>query len=104
MVRLRAHEILRQIQHLLLRQHLAGKGQLQHRHGRGVVVEDQRRLGARRHLADGGLGDGRHLRRGGADIDVGLEEDLDDADAGHGLAFDMLDVVDGGGQNALDKA
>ena len=33
-----------QVEHLLFRQGLGGQRQLQHRHGRGVVVEDQRRL------------------------------------------------------------
>ena len=39
-----------------------------------------------------------HLRHRGGDIHTGLEEDLDDAVAGDGLAFDMLDIADGGGQ------
>ena len=33
----------------------------------------------------------------------GLEEDLDDADAGIGLGLDVLDVVDGGGERALER-
>ena len=39
---------------------------------------------------------------GQADIGGGLEEDLDDADAGQRLAFDMLDIVHRGGQDALE--
>jgi len=32
------------------------------------------------------------LRGGGADIDRGMKEDLDDADAGQRLALDMVDI------------
>ena len=71
----------------------AGKAQLQDRHGGGVVIQDQRRSDAGRHLLQHRLGDRGHLGGGGADIHIGMEEYLDDADAGQRLAFDMVDVV-----------
>ena len=79
----------------LFRKLRAGKRQLQDRHSRGVVVEDQRRGDARRHLLQHGLRERSDLRGRGADIGAGLEEDLDDADARQGLALDMFDIVDG---------
>ncbi len=100
---LRPEEVLCQVQHLLLRQHPAGGGELQHRHGRSVVGDHQRRGGAGRHLADGRLGNGRDLGGGGADIHRRLEEDLDDAHAVHRVAFGVLDIVDGGGEDALER-
>jgi hypothetical protein len=51
-----------------------------------------------RHLLEHRLGDRGHLGGGGADVDVGLEEDLDDADARQRLALDVLDVVDARGE------
>jgi len=48
------------------------------------------------------LRDGGDLRVGRSDVDVGLEEDLDDAEAGIGIGNDMLDVVDRGRQRALE--
>jgi hypothetical protein len=54
-------------------------------------------------LPDDRLRDRRHLGVGGANIDIGLEEDLDDPDAGIGIGDDVLDVVDGGGQRPLER-
>jgi hypothetical protein len=48
------------------------------------------------------LRDRGDLGVGGADIDVGLEEDLDDAEAVIGIGDDVLDVVDRGRQRALN--
>ena len=91
------------VEQVLLGQPLAGQRQLDDRHRRGAVVEDQRRRRTRRQLLDHGLRDGGDLRIRGADIDVGLEENLDNADAVIGIGDDMLDVVDGGGQRALER-
>ena len=50
-----------------------------------------------------------NLRNGGdlgvrhRDIDAWLEEDLDDAHTGVGVGFDVLNVVDRGGQAALKQ-
>ena len=49
------------------------------------------------------LRDRRHLRVGGADIDIGLEEDLDDAEAVIGIGDDVLDVVDRRRQRPLKR-
>ena len=88
---------------VLLGQPLARQRDLDDRHGGSAVVQDQRRRGARRQLPDHRLRDRRHLRVGGADIDIGLEEDLDDADAGIGIGDDVLDVVDRRRQRPLER-
>ena len=99
----RAHRSYGKVEKLLLGETLARQRQLQDRHGRGVVVQDQRRRGAGRHLLEQRLRDRRDLRVGGANVDVRLEEDLDDADAVVGVGLDVLDVVDGGGQRPLER-
>ncbi len=88
---------------LLLGEAFARQRHLHDRHGRGAVVEDQRRRRARRHRLEQGLRDRGDLGVGGADVDVGLEEDLDDAEAVVGIGLDVLDVVDGGRQRALER-
>ena len=88
---------------VLLGQPLARQRELDDRHGRGVVVQDQRRRRTGRQLLQQRLRDRGDLRVGGADVDIGLEEDLDDADAVIGVGDDMLDVVDGRGQRALER-
>ncbi len=87
---------------VLLAQPLTRQRDLQDRHRRGAVVQDQRRRGARRHLLEKRLGDRRHLRVGGADIDARLKEDLDDAEAVIGIGLDVLDVIDRRGQCLLE--
>ena len=99
----RAQLVDADIGEVLLGQAFARQRELDDRHGRGAVVEDQRRRRAGRHLPDHGLRDRGHLRVGGADIDVRLEEDLDDADAGVGVRHDVLDVVDRRRQRALER-
>ena len=88
---------------ILLGEAIARQGDLEDRHGGGAVVQDQRRGRARRHRLDQGLRDRGDLGVGGADIDIGLEEDLDDAEAVIGIGRDVLDVVDRGGQRALKR-
>ena len=90
-----------EIEELGLRERVARQGELDDRHARGVVDENDRRGDARGKLFQDGLRDRRDLRLRGVDVDVRLEEDLDDADAGQRLRLDMLDVVDGGRQRAL---
>src|SRR3546814_550441 len=80
---------------------LTGQRELDDRHRRGVVVEDQRRRGAGRERLEDRLRDRRHLRVGGGDVDAGLEENLDDAEADQRGRFDVLDVVDRRCQHAL---
>ena len=88
---------------ILLGQALARQRHLDDRNRRGAVIEDQRRRRARRHLLDQGLRNRGDLGVGGADVDVRLEENLDDADAVIGIRGDVLDVVDGGRQRALER-
>jgi hypothetical protein len=88
---------------VLLGEAVARQRDLDDRHRRGAVVEDQRRCRARRQLLQQGLGDRRDLRVGGTDVDIGLEEDLDDADAIVGVRNDVLDVVDRRGQRPLER-
>ena len=99
----RAQLIDADVGEVLLGQALAGQRDLDDRNGGGAVVEDQRRRRARRHLLEQGLRDRGDLGVGGADVDVRLEEDLDDADAVIGICHDVLDVVDGGRQRALKR-
>ena len=99
----RADLIDAEVGQILLGQAFARQGDLQDRHCRGVVVEDQRRRRARRHLLDQRLRNRRHLGVGGADVDIGLEENLDDAKAVVGIGLDMFDVVDGRRQGALER-
>ena len=96
-----AHEVEPEVEQRLLGQALAGKRELNDRNGGSVVVEDQRRHAAGRHLSQQCLRYRRHLRVGGADVGAGLEEYFDDADAGIVVGFDVFDVVDGRGQRAL---
>ena len=88
---------------VLLGEPLARQRDLDDGHRGRAVVQDQRRRRARRHLLEQGLRDRRDLGVGGADIDIRLEEDLDDAEAVIGIGDDMLDVVDGRRQRALER-
>ncbi len=97
----RAHEVLRGVQHLLLGQRRRRGRQLQDRHGRGVVVQDQRRGDARRQLLQHRLRIGGHLGGRRADVDARLEVDLHDAHAGQRGAFQVVDAVDDGGEVAF---
>ena len=96
--KLRADEVLPEVEQLLLRFLDARQRQLQDRNRGRAVVHDQRRRDAGRHLFQNRLRDRRDLRRCRADVDVRLEENLDDAEAHQGLRFDMVDIVDGRAQ------
>jgi hypothetical protein len=97
----RAHDVESEVGEVLLGESVARKRELEDRHGRRVVVEDQRRRRAGRHLLQHGLRDGRDLRVRGRDVDAGLEEDLDDAESAVRVRLDVLDVVDRRRQHAL---
>ena len=88
---------------VLLGETLAGQRDLDDRNRGGAVVQDQRRRRAGRHLLDQGLRNRGDLGVGGADIDVRLEEDLDDAEAVVGVGDDVLDIVDRGRQRPLER-
>ena len=81
-----AQEIQPEVGQRLLGQALAGQGELNDRNRRGVVVEDERRHAAGRHLPQQRLRDRGDLRVGDADVGARLEENLDDAEAGVGVA------------------
>ena len=98
----RAHEVQAQIREILLGQSLARQRELDDRHRRGTVIDDQRRRCAGRHLLEQGLRDRGDLRVGGGDIDRRVEEDLDDAEGGIRIRLDVLDVVDRRRQCALE--
>ncbi|OIQ72479.1 hypothetical protein GALL_458950 [mine drainage metagenome] len=78
-----------------------GQRELDDRNRRGAVIEDQRRRRPGGHLLDDRLRNRGDLGVGGADIGVGLKEDLDDADAVIGIRGDVLDIVDGRRQDSL---
>jgi hypothetical protein len=82
---------------------IAGQCDLDDRNGGGAVVEDQRRCRTRRHLLDQRLRDRRDLGIGGADIDVRLKENLDDAEAVIGVRDDVFDIVDRCRQRPLKR-
>ena len=88
---------------VLLGETLARQRDLDDRNRGGAVIEDQRRRRTRRHLLDQRLRNRGDLGVGGADIDVGLEEDLDDTEAVIGIRDDMLDVVDRRRQRPLER-
>jgi hypothetical protein len=97
----RAQEIHGGIEHRLFGHAGAGQAQLHDRNAGRGVLEHQRRLNARRQLPQLRLLDGHHLRHGRGYIGVRLEENLDDREAGQRLRFDVLDVVDRGGEAAF---
>ncbi len=100
---LRAQLVEGDVLRLLFVEAFAGQRDVDDRHRRRRVVQDQRRSRARRRLPDQRLGNRRDLGVGGADIDIGLEEDLDDAEAGIGIRRDVFDVIDRGGQRTLER-
>src|SRR5262249_11879930 len=96
-------EVLTVVEDLLLGQRVAADGDLDNRHAGGAVADDVRGRDAGRHELQERLAGGRHLRLGLGDLGPGLEVDADDADAVERLAFDVLDVVNRGGQHPLVK-
>ncbi len=98
-----AHLCERQVGQVLLGQALARQGQLQDRDGGSVVVDDDGRLGARRHLAHHELRYRGDLRIGHRDVHAGLEKDFDDAHAVVRVGLDVFDVVHCGGEDALKR-
>ncbi len=97
----RAQEIHRRVEHRLLGHRRTRKTELDHRNGRCGVLDHQRRQGAGRHLTQLRLFDRHDLRNGRRNVGIRLKENLDDRDTRQRLGFDVLDVVDGGGQAAL---
>ena len=99
---LRANEVRAEVVQLLLGQAGPGEPELQHRHARRTVLNDQGRVGALRILPQRRLRDRGDLRDGLRDVDVGVEIYLDHRDAVQRLRLGMLNVIDRGGQAALE--
>jgi hypothetical protein len=99
----RAELVDAEVGEILLGQPLTRQRDLDDRHRRSVVVQNQRRRRAGRELLQQRLRDRRDLRVGGADIDIGLEEDLDDAKPVIGVGDDVLDIVHRRRQRALER-
>ena len=91
------------VEHVLFGQPLAAQCELNDRHGRGAVVQDQRRRRTCGQLPEHGLRNGRDLRVRCADVDIRLKEDLDDAVGIVRVGDDVLDVIDRRGQRALER-
>jgi len=98
---LRAEEILAEVVELLLGEAFAGEAELQDRDAGGAVIDDQRRKRARWQLPKNGLRDGGDLGVGVFQAGIGLKKDFDYGLAVYGGGFDVLDVIDGGGEDAL---
>src|SRR5579883_2587242 len=98
----RADEVVADVEDLLLAEGLAGESELEDRHARSVVLQDVRREHAGRHLAQRRVHRGGGLRHRHIDLDVRMEVNFDDGVARIGLRFDVLDVVDVGGEAALE--
>ena len=79
----------------------AGQGELEDRHRRRAVVDDQGRLDAGRELAESGLRYRRHLGIGRIEARVRLQKDLDHRLAAHRRRLDVLDIVHRRRQDAL---
>ena len=80
----------------------ARKGQLDNRHGRRVVSEDERRGRARRHLWNWLCEMPVICAFAASTLAPGCRKTLDDGAAVHRDRFDVLDVVDRGGEAAFD--
>ena len=89
----RAQLVDADISEVLFGQAFARQRELDDRDRGGVVIQDQRRRGTGRKLLEQRLRDRGDLGVRGPDIDIGLEEDLDDADAVIGVRDDMRDAL-----------
>jgi hypothetical protein len=91
-----AHHIVGIIVELLLIQPVRAEANLQHRHGRRVVLNNDRRLDAGWHQSADRIGPGIDLGNRQVYVDVGLEEYLLDSDALKQLALHVADVANVG--------
>ena len=74
-----ADEIDAQVAQLLLGETLSGKSQLQDRHRRSVVLNNEGGVRPRRQCrTNGSLGDSGHLRDGGGNLDARMKKDFHD--------------------------
>ena len=95
------YPVQRHVLQLLLREFSARDTVLKDRNGRGIIADDERRGGAGRQEAQGCLPARRELSHGVRDRGAGLEEYLDHAHAVVRGGFNVLDIVDKGGDHAL---
>ena len=77
----------------------ASESELQNGNAGGVVLNDERRRGSWGQLAQESLRNRSHLGHSVANIHTGMEKNLDDGNSIQGLRFDVLDIVDRGGQH-----
>ncbi len=96
-----ADEVERKVVEVLLGKRLAARAQLENRHARRAVLQDERGGRACGQLAKLRLRNGGDLRHGHVNFDRGMEINLYDRNAVERLRLDVLDVVDGRGQRAL---
>src|SRR5581483_11535018 len=89
-----ADEVLAEVEELLLAEGFAFEAELDDGDAGSVVFNDAGRGGPGREDLEQRLRDGGDLGKRHLDFGVGLEEDAGDGDAGIGLRFDVLDIVD----------
>ena len=98
---LRADEIQPEVIQLLFGEALAREAKLENGHAGGGVGNDQRRGSARRQLAQLCLGRCCDLGNRCGHCNFGLEINLHYGNPVEGLRFNMVDIVDDGGEVAL---
>ena len=90
----RADEVVPEVEDFLLLERLAAQPELENRHAGRVVLEDLRREGPRRHVADLDLALRHDLRQREVHLHGRVEEHADDGDALVRLGLDVLDTDD----------
>ena len=98
-----AQDVVAEIEYLLLGYRLARERQLQDRHARGVIGQNERRGGAGRRALQLRLRYGDDLRHRQILVGVRLEEIFHHRRAVDGLRFGVLDVIDDGLRGALGE-
>ena len=98
---LSSNEVESQIVQLLFGNGLATDSNLQNRHARSGILNDERRRRPWRQKAQKGLRDRRHLRDGGLNIGGGAEVNLHYGHTGKRLRIDVVNVIDERSQSAL---
>ena len=93
-----AHEVIGVIEKLFLGQHLACHRELENRHARRAVTNDQWRRKTGGQGSQQRLGNRGDLRHRHLDLGARMKKNLDDTDPVHGLRLHVLDVVDRGGK------
>ena len=97
-----ADEIVAEIEKLLFAEGVAGEADLHNRHGGRRIDDHQGWSGAGRQKPQERLRDGSGLCERGLNVRAGLEEDLDQREAGERLRLDVLHIVHQHGHAAFD--